>query len=118
MQALTLSDSYFHRDLEVLKSSKRGLTWRSCPCTATHQPATPAHFVNPERPSRGRFGKGDKEAADKAAVDVMRRVLADIKVTGIGVCVRVLYWGGQVLCVCAWGGDRGWLLTGSVTPFG
>lgn len=29
------------------------------------------------------FGKGDKEAADQAAVDVMRRVLADIKMDGI-----------------------------------
>lgn len=29
-----------------------------------------------------RFGKGDKEAADQAAVDVMRRVLAEIKVSG------------------------------------
>jgi hypothetical protein len=31
-----------------------------------------------------RFGKGDKEAADQAAVDVMRRVMADIKVGGVG----------------------------------
>lgn len=29
------------------------------------------------------FGKGDKEAADQAAVDVMRRVLADIKMDGV-----------------------------------
>ena len=29
---------------------------------------------------RHRLGKGDKEAADQAAVDVMRRVMADIKV--------------------------------------
>jgi hypothetical protein len=46
--------------------------WRTAPLLTK-----PHLCLDPQFP---RFGKGDKEAADQAAVDVMRRVLATIKV--------------------------------------
>jgi hypothetical protein len=43
----------------------------------------PQPFSAPSTPPPPRFGKGDKNAADQAAVDMMRKVLNDISMDGV-----------------------------------